>query len=149
MNKLIDLWIDKSNLYAKEVFCENNLLPVKYKGAERQAVVDKLIEVNHKKGWLIIVDSANRNVIVDLRKHGFHAKGASKPRNSVMDGITKIRSYNLHIVRGSTNLIKACENFFFKVDENGKIIPEIDGHEPDELAAMRYAGSIDIKSVTW
>jgi hypothetical protein len=44
----------------------------------------------------------------------------------------------MFITTRSVNLKKGIENYFWKVDINGKVIPEPDGHEPDGLAALRY-----------
>lgn len=52
----VDAYIDGVNIYFDEIFCENNLMPEKIKGAERMSLVDKLNETalrhvreNHKE----------------------------------------------------------------------------------------------------
>lgn len=135
---LVDIWKKGNNLYCNEVFCENNLLPERLQGAIRMCITDKLDEVNHIKGHRIIADSAGKTEILDIRKHGYNIKGVSKPKNSVVSSINKLRGYNLFITRNSINLKNGIEKWFWKVDANGKIIPEPDGHEPDGLAAIRY-----------
>ena len=135
---LIDIYQKGNNLYANEVFCMNNLLPEKLEGAVRMSIVDKLDEVQHTKGHLIIADSAGATEIKDIRKHKYNIKGVKKTPGSVMQGTNKLRGYNLFITRTSTNLKKGIEKYHFKVDHNGKVIPEPDGHEPDGLAALRY-----------
>lgn len=135
---LIDSWIDDNNLYVDEVFCLNNLMPEKIKGAERMAIVDQMELEKRNKGQRIVGDSANRTAIDDLKKHGYNIKGVKKPTNGQIDGINKVRGYDLHITKRSTNVKKGLEKWFFKEDRNGKIIPEPDGHEPDGLAALRY-----------
>ncbi len=135
---LIDVWLLDSTLFVDEVFCMNNLLPEKLQGAERMAIVDKLEEVKHIKGQLIIADSAGRTEINDMRKHGYNVKGVKKYTGSVMIGTNKLRGYSIKISERSINLKKSIETYFFKIDSNGKIIPEPQGHEPDGLAALRY-----------
>jgi len=135
---LIDCFIEGANLYCDEIFSENNLLPEKLKGAERMSIVDKLDEVEHLKGHKIIADSAGKTEITDIRKHGYNIKGVKKTTGSVILGINKVRGYNLFITKRSLNLKKGAENWHFKVDHNGKIVPEPDGHEPDGWAAVRY-----------
>jgi len=135
---LIDVYQKGNNIYANEIFCMNNLLPEKLKGAERMSIVDKLTEVEHLKGHQIIADSAGATEIKDIRKHRFNIKGVKKTPGSVMQGINKLRGYNLFITPNSINLKKGIEKYHFKVDHNGKVIPEPDGHEPDGLAALRY-----------
>ena len=135
---LIDIYQKGNNLYADEIFCMNNLLPEKLEGAVRMSIVDKLDEVQHTKGHLIIADSAGKTEIGDIRKHKYNIKGVKKTPGSVMQGTNKLRGYNLFITPTSTNLKNGIEKYHFKVDQNGKVIPEPDGHEPDGLAAWRY-----------
>jgi len=146
---LINIYVDGTKLFVDEVFCENNLMPEKIKGSERQSIVDKMQEVNFQKGWLIVADSAGRNEIRDLNKYGYNVKGVSKPRNSIIEGIGKVRGYDLFLTKRSVNMKKGIESWFFKIDVNGKIVPEPEGHEPDGLAALRYAMSVKQQSVTW
>lgn len=135
---LIDIWKKDANLYIDEVFCENNLLPEKINGAERMSIVDQLDYVNHNKGQRIIADSSGATEIRDIKKHGYNIRGVVKVAGSVISGINKTRGYNLYLTRRSTNIKNGIEGWFWKVDINGKIIPEPAGHEPDGLAALRY-----------
>ncbi|GAG25767.1 unnamed protein product, partial [marine sediment metagenome] len=108
-------------------------------GANRMSVIDKMEAVNHPKGQLIWADSANKVNITDLRNHGYNVYPVKKYAGSIIDGIKMVQSFNLKITKRSTNIKKGCEQWFFKVDDNNKIIPEPDGHEPDQLAAIRYS----------
>lgn len=135
---LVDLYLEGSNLYLKQRFCENNLLPEKINGAERMSIVDKMQEIEFETGWPIGADSSGAVEIKDLKKHRYNVYSVPKPPGSVIDGIKKLKMYKLHIVNGSNDLKKGFERWFFKVDSNGKIIPEPDGHEPDGCAAARY-----------
>ena len=135
---LIDVWKKDSKLFINEVFCENNLMPEKIQGAERMSIVDKMEEVGFMRGHQIIADSAGATEIRDLRKHQYNVRGVKKVSGSVIMGINKLRGYDINITRQSTNLKQGFEKWFWKVDKNGKIVPEPDGHEPDGLAALRY-----------
>ena len=135
---LIDAWKKDNNLYLDEVFCLNNLMPEKIQGAERMSIVDQMDLTDHMKGHLIIADSAGATEIRDLRKHRYNVRGVKKFSGSVIIGINKLRGYRIWITKRSINLKKGFESWFFKVDKNGKIVPEPDGHEPDGLAAARY-----------
>lgn len=135
---LIDVWRRDNRLYVDEVFCMNNLMPEKIRGAERMSIVDQLAFVNHPKGQPIIADSAGATEIRDMMRHGYNVRGVKKGPNSVIDGISKLRGYDIYITERSVNIKKGAESFFWKVDKNGKIIPEPDGHEPDGWAALRY-----------
>ena len=140
---LIDVWKKANNLYVDEVFCLNNLMPEKIEGAQRMAIVDQLDLVKHPRGRRIIADSAGATEIKDIRKHKYSIRGVHKPKGTKdrpgsIDGINKLRGYTVWITRRSTNMKKGAENFHFKVDHNDKIIPELDEHEPDGWAALRY-----------
>lgn len=135
---LIDVWNEGNKLYVDEVFCLNNLMPEKIKGAERMSIVDQMEIVNHNKGQLIIADSAGRTEIDDLRKHSYNVQGVKKVAGSQLMGINKLKGYDIYLTERSTNIKKGIEDWFFKVDRNGLIIPEPEGHEPDGLAALRY-----------
>jgi phage terminase large subunit len=113
-------------------------MPEKINGAERMAIIDQLDYVKHPKGHLIIADSAGATEIKDMRKHGYEVRGVKKNPGSIINGINKTRGYDLYLTERSVNLKKGIESYFWKVDINGKIIPEPEGHEPDGLAALRY-----------
>lgn len=135
---LIDVWKSNNCLYVDEVFCLNNLMPEKIQGAERMAIVDQMDFVKHSKGQQIIADSAGAVEIKDLRKYGYEIKGVKKNPGSVIAGVNKLRGYDIYLTERSVNIKNGIEKWFWKVDINGKIIPEPDGHEPDGLAALRY-----------
>lgn len=135
---LIDVWKKDNCLYVDEVFCMNNLMPEKIQGAERMAIVDQMGLVKHTKGHQIIADSAGATEIRDLRKYGYEVKGVKKNPGSIIAGINKLRGYDIFITERSVNIKNGIEKWFWKIDANGKIIPEPDGHEPDGLAALRY-----------
>src|SRR5690606_8579344 len=46
---LVDLYTGGAKLYIDEVFVENNLMPERIKGAERQCISDKMEEVGFQK----------------------------------------------------------------------------------------------------
>lgn len=135
---LIDVWKSNNCIYVDEVFCLNNLMPEKIQGAERMAIVDQMDFVKHSKGQQIIADSAGAVEIRDLRKYGYEIKGVKKNPGSVIAGVNKLRGYDIYLTERSVNIKNGIEKWFWKVDINGKIIPEPDGHEPDGLAALRY-----------
>ena len=135
---LIDVWSLDNKLFVDEVFCENNLLPEKIQGAERLSIVDQMDLINFNKGQQIIADSAGATEINDLQKYDYNIRGVKKPPGSVILGIKKLRGYDIYLTERSINVKNGIEKFFFKVDRNGLIIPEPDGHEPDGLAALRY-----------
>lgn len=176
---MIDAYIDGVELYLDEIFCENNLMPEKIKGAERDSIVDRIgdhaiqyaknelkvddlpgpreyylgfdngykpneidnkakSKVNEYKNLLRIGDSSGKVELTDLRNHGYNVRGVKKGPRSQYRGIKLLRGYSINVTKRSTNLIEGFKKWSWKVDPNGKIIPEPEGHEPDGLAAARY-----------
>ena len=135
---LVDFYIHGADLYADERFCENGLMPEKIPGAERLSVVDIMDRIGFEKDQLIIGDTSGRDTIYDMMKYGYSISAVRKNIPQI-DGINKVLSYNLYITKRSTNVISGCKKWFRKIDKNGRIVPEPEGHEPDGLAAMRYA----------
>lgn len=135
---LLDVYLDGIDLYLDLIFRENNLLPERIEGADRLCIADKLDELNFPKGWLIIGDSSGKTELQDLKKNGYNVRGVKKGPGSVAKGIKRMRGYNLKVTKRSQSVIEGLRTWSWKVDDNGKIIPEPDGHEPDELAAARY-----------
>lgn len=101
---------------------------------------DKTIkeDINRLKSQLVIGDSAAKVELQDLDKHGYNVRGVKKIKNSISIGINRLKSYNIYIVEGSPNVKSGFESWMRKIDHNGQITPEPDGHEPDGCAASRY-----------
>jgi len=55
-----------------------------------------------------------------------------------MIGMKRLQSYNIKVTAKSTHIKADLEKWMRKIDHNGNIIPEPEGHEPDTLAASRY-----------
>jgi phage terminase large subunit len=95
-------------------------------------------KINSYKSWITIGDSSGRVELIDMEKHGYNVIGVKKPKGSKIGGVKQLRGYSINVTRRSVNLIEGFQSWFWKTDDNGKIIPEPDGHEPDGLAAARY-----------
>jgi len=101
--------------------------------------------IEFPKGQIIVGDTDGRTAILDMRKGGYNIIAVKKPPGSQAVGIGKVKCYNIKLTKRSINVKKGIEGWFFKVDANGKIIPEPQGHEPDGLAAIRYGVMTYIK----
>ncbi len=143
---LIEIWQDGAELYIDERVAESGLERVTIEEAkDRTSIKQRFDELNISKGNLIICDSANKDTILDLRKYGYNIIGVKKTAPHV--GIELVRGFVLHLTKRSVNVKKAIEGFYRKVDRDGKILTDFEGHEPDELAALRY--SVMMKRTRW
>lgn len=123
----------------KEKFTKNNSFYLYDKRTEKTTDEQLIIkEIKSVKSWLIVADSAGSTEIRDLRKHGYNVRGVGKPKGSVETGIGRVQSYDLKLTRRSENIKNGMESWLRKEDDEGNIIAEPDGHEPDTLAAVRY-----------
>lgn len=95
-------------------------------------------DIQRLKKQLTIGDIAAKVELLNLRKHDFNVRGVKKIKNSITIGVNRLKSYNLHVVHDSPNVKLGFESWMRKIDHNGKITPEPDGHEPDGCAAARY-----------
>ena len=96
------------------------------------------LEIRKLKNHLTIGDSAGKRELLDMNRHGYNVRGVKKKTGSIKDGIKLLRSFNIHVTESSTSIIEGMNGWFWKLDHNGKIVPEPDGHEPHTLAAARY-----------
>ncbi len=136
---LMDYYIMGNDLIVDQRFVANNLLPEKLEGTDRMSVVDKLEEVGHNPKWMIIGDSSGKTELIDMKKHGYFVKAIIKGPGSKLDGMKKLKAYNIKITRQSAETIHDFSQWLYDEDHNGKIIPgPPKGHEPDTVASSRY-----------
>jgi phage terminase large subunit len=136
---LLDYYIDDYDLIIDQRFIKNNLQPQKFEGVDVMSVVDMMEEVEHDKRVMIIGDSSGKTELTDLAKHKYIVKAVKKPAGSVLDGMKKLRAYNIKITKQSVETIHSFSQFLYDEDSNGKIIPGAPkAHEPDVIASSRY-----------
>ena len=134
---LMNCWIENAYLYVDEVFIQNNLLPEKINGAERDSICDKMEQIGFKKNQLIIGDSSGKTELKDLRKHGYNVRGVKK--TEVYLGMNRLKSYHIKVTKRSTTTIQALSNWLYDLDPNDKVLPQPPkAHEPDTIASIRY-----------
>jgi phage terminase large subunit len=97
------------------------------------------LEVSKKKE--IACDSARPEIIEDLRRRGYNAKGAIK---DVKDGIDSVKSSQLFIHKESIDLIKELNNYSW-LEKKSKT--PIDKHN-HAIDALRYAVSYQLANPT-
>jgi phage terminase large subunit len=84
--------VEKKNLYWKELIYESHLTST--------LLIERMNTIGVNKNIVIVADSARPEMIVDIRKAGFHIVPCTKYKGSVVEGINAVKKFNLKIVAG-------------------------------------------------
>lgn len=84
-------------------------------------------------------DSSEPKSIQELRKMGLHVQPASKGQDSVRAGIDFLKSQRIHIVEGSTNILKEHNSYCWRKDKLDRPLAEPVKFDDHLLDAIRYA----------
>jgi len=84
----------------------------------------------------IYADCAEPQRIEEIYRTGINIKPANK---SVKDGIERMQRMNIHITKGSANIIKEIQQYKWKEDKNGNSLEEPVKFLDHALDACRYA----------
>jgi phage terminase large subunit len=136
---LIDVRIDKDNLFLDELIYRTNLT--------NPEIVSTMKQSGVKPGYdEIIADSAEPKSIEEIYRAGFNVRPSVKGPDSIRAGIDRIKQYNIHITKRSTNLIKEFRNYTWVTDKEGKPTNKpIDGFNHG-IDAIRYALTLPPKT---
>ena len=112
--------------YIREVFAKSGI-----------SISDTVQELKRHRvpyNALIVADSASPTLIMEIKRGGYPSiRKARKGTNSVEQGIKKLQDLNIVIIGGNNSNLEYAYITFSR-DRNGKL-----PHEPDTLAALRYA----------
>lgn len=87
---------------------------------------------------LIIADSAEPKSLEEMHRLGWNIKPSKKGPDSVRQGIDIMKRHKLHIVQGSSNLIKEMRNYKWQTDKNGRNINRPVDTFNHAIDAVRY-----------
>jgi phage terminase large subunit len=90
------------------------------KGLTNQDLANEFRKIGITDSELIIADSAEPKSIQELYREGFTIRGAIKGTDSIRNGIDILKRYKIHVVRGSSNLIRELKNYRWAMDRDGK-----------------------------
>jgi phage terminase large subunit len=105
----------KKDLFTNELVYESHLTS--------SMLIQRLNDKGVNKRLPMICDNARPEMIEDLRKAGFNAKPCNKYKGSILDGINRVKTFNIKIVAGSKNTIREVQNYSWL---------EKDGHFHDD-----------------
>jgi PBSX family phage terminase large subunit len=88
---------------------------------------------------LTVADSNENKSIAEIKMYGVQIVGCQKGPDSQRHGIKAVQDLKISVTKRSKNVLEGYRNWLWKVDKDGKIIAGVTEHEPDTLAAARYA----------
>ena len=89
------------------------------KGLSNKQIADVLL---NQPRALVIADSSEPKSIDEIKSYGVNILPCVKGKDSICQGIQYVQDQKNSITRRSTNGVKEYNNYFWKVDNNGKII---------------------------
>jgi len=128
---LIKTWIHNDDIYAREDIYQT--------GLTNQAL-GKMMQEDGVNG-VIIADSAEPKSIAELKEMGFHIKGYEKSPDYKRAAAQWLQGKNIHILRGSTNMVREISSWCWDRDRKGNQLPKpADGndHTVDSLIYSCY-----------
>jgi phage terminase large subunit len=126
----VEVWLCGKDLFLKERLYET--------GLTNQDLGNRFKDLEIKKIDEIIADSSEPKSIEEIYRMGYNIHSCYKGQDSVLHGINKMKEYSIHLIRGSTNLIKEFASYSWKTDKNGKSLAvpcDVNNHGID---AARY-----------
>lgn len=88
---------------------------------------------------LTIGDSNEQKSISEIRMYGVNIIPCQKGPDSLRHGVKIVQDIKISVTRRSENILKGYRTWLRAIDKNGTIIAGKFEHEPDTLAAARYA----------
>jgi phage terminase large subunit len=129
---LIEVYLGKYDIWCKELIYET--------GLTNQELAKKIKLVVDTNSY-IICDSSEPKSIRELRIEEINVIPAVKGQDSIINGINKLKSKNIHIHRDSFNIKKEIRGYKFKKEKDGNIL-NVPIKCPDHsLDAIRYAAT--------
>lgn len=88
---------------------------------------------------LTVGDSSDTRSINDIKAYGVNIIGCKKFPDSQRHGVKLVQDMKISVTRRSEKLLQGYREWLRLVDKDGKIVAGKFEHEPDPLAASRYA----------
>lgn len=120
--------LDK-DLYVEEILYE--------KGLTNEDLIFILKEKGFNRDMDIVGDSSEPKTIETFKRGGLRVVPIKKGSGSVLYGIQKMKTYNIHINETSTNIINEWNNYKFKRDRSGNLTNQMVGSD-HALDSLRY-----------
>jgi phage terminase large subunit len=105
------------------------------KGLSNKQLADIL---NNQPKALVIADSAEPKSIDEIKLYGVNILPCVKGKDSVNQGIQYVQDQRISVTKRSYNIKKEYQNYFWKMDKDGKIINTPEGGFDHSMDAIRY-----------
>lgn len=126
------------NIFGNDIYLDEVLYET---GLTNDVIARKLkMFLKHNPNSLIIADSAEPKSIQELCNEGLNCVGSIKGKDSVNNGIQRVKQYRLHITKRSVNLIKEIKAYKWEDDKKHEkmFMPKPVKFLDHLMDAMRY-----------
>lgn len=120
-----------SQLWIKEMIYEHRLT--------NQDISNKMIALGINKRDQIFADSAEPKSIEEIRRMGWNIQPSVKGKDSINNGINKVKQHSLNVTKDSMFIIKELNNYKWMEDRDGNDINKPIDSFNHALDALRYA----------
>jgi phage terminase large subunit len=134
---LIDVRLAHGELWLDEIIYQT--------GLTNQDLIQEMAHLKVDNRTEIIADSAEPKSIEEIRRGNFRIRGATKGKDSILNGINLLQGYNINITKTSLNLIKEFRNYQWQQDKHtGDYINKPIDAYCHGIDAIRYVALIKI-----
>lgn len=107
-------------------------------GEEEGIVTFMFYKLGIEKDKTVIADNNRPLKISMLRRHGWDAHAANKPKGSIIDGIDLLHNLQVFYTNDSENLEYEQENYSYRVDRHGVVLEEPEDLNNHIIDLIRY-----------
>ncbi len=127
---LVRVGLSEGEIYLDELIYET--------GLTNQDILKRFEALSISRSIEVFADSAEPKSIEEIRRGGYFIKPCEKGRDSVINGINKVKQYKLNVTKSSVNLIKELRNYKW-MEKGDKVLNKPVDDWNHLLDAVRYA----------
>ena len=127
---LVRVGLSEGEIYLDELIYET--------GLTNQDILKRFEALSISRSIEVFADSAEPKSIEEIRRGGYFIKPCEKGRDSVINGINKVKQYKLNVTKSSVNLIKELRNYKW-MEKGDKVLNKPIDDWNHLLDAVRYA----------
>ncbi len=125
---IVEVGIEGENMYINEIAYKTHLLS--------PDIINILRQYNRME---VISESADPRIIDEIRASGIYITPVKKYSGSILAGVQKMQTMNIHVTKNSLNVIKELRNYCYKKDGgSGQYTNEVVDAFNHALDAVRY-----------